>query len=218
MYFMENNKHYEDVQTLTTFGFSFIVIGTLIQLWVYFFTGSAFLSLISGITGIISVALCSNRKISFYVFGFIQLITYVILCIEQKLYGEIAENTFYFITMLYGLYHWYVNYNNTTQEVKTRNLNKLQSTLVLIGTTLLTLVLYSVLVKTDDTQPIMDAITTAPAFIAQTLMILRYKDSWYYWIIIDLGAIPMWIIAGDWCVAVQYVLWTINCLYGLKRW
>ena len=35
------------------------------------------LSIISGITGVVSVILCAQGKISFYVFGYIQLFTYV---------------------------------------------------------------------------------------------------------------------------------------------
>ena len=211
-------KQIETIQTLDEFGELFILFGVAVQLVVYFVTGSPLLSLISGIFGVVSVVLCSNRKVSFYIFGFIQLITYVILCLEQKLYGEIAENVFYFVTMIYGMFHWSNHYNDETQKVDTRNLNKLQRNLVFIGTALLTLGLYDILIATDDTQPFVDAVTTIPAFVAQILMIKRYKDSWYYWLIIDVGSIIMWAIAGDWCMVAQFVFWTANCIYGLKKW
>ena len=57
-------------------------------------------SFISGMTGIISVILCSQKKISFYVFGFIQLATYVYIVIQEHLYGELVENIFYAVTMV----------------------------------------------------------------------------------------------------------------------
>jgi nicotinamide mononucleotide transporter PnuC len=78
--------------------------------------------------------------------------------------------------------------------------------------------LWSILLNTDDSQPFMDSITTVPAFVAQILMILRYKESWYYWLTIDLGSIIMWSVAGDWCMVAQFVFWSVNCIYGLRKW
>ena len=72
--------------------------------------------------------------------------------------------------------------------------------------------------NTNDSQPLMDAVTTIPAFFAQVLMIYRYKESWIYWFIIDFGAIFMWAAADNWCMVLQYVFWTINCIYGFFKW
>ena len=197
---------------------NFILIGILMQVIVFRITDAPSLSLISGVFGVISVVLCSNRKVSFYLFGFVQLFTYVLLCLEQNLYGEIAENAFYFVTMLIGLSHWLDNYNEDKVSVETRKLNATQKMWIAIGTLFGTLIMFNILLLTDDTQPFMDAITTIPAFVAQILMILRYRDSWFYWLIIDIGSIIMWGIAGDWCMVVQFIFWTVNCIYGLKKW
>ena len=78
--------------------------------------------------------------------------------------------------------------------------------------------LYLYLLMTNDTQPFMDSITTVPAIIAQILMILAYKEQWYFWLIIDLASIYMWAIAGDWCMVAQFIFWSINCIYGLYNW
>ena len=210
---LEDRKWHMDRFTPT-----FIMIGIIMQVIVFRITDASRLSLISGVLGVISVVLCSNRKMAFYLFGFAQLFTYVLLCLEQNLYGEIAENAFYFVTMLIGFSHWLDNYNEDEVAVETRKLNPAQKMWTAIGTIFGTLILFNILLLTDDTQPFIDAATTGPAFVAQTLMILRYKDSWIYWLIIDAGAIPMWVIAGDWCMVVQYVFWTVNCIYGFKKW
>jgi nicotinamide mononucleotide transporter len=64
----------------------------------------------------------------------------------------------------------------------------------------------------------LDSATTVPAFIAQMLMIMRYREQWIFWLIIDIGSILMWIHAGDWCMVAQFVFWTINCIYGFYKW
>lgn len=196
----------------------FLASGMILQLVVYILSPDSFLSLVSGLCGVISVVLCSQRKISFYWFGFIQLFTYVVLCWNEKLYAEIAENIFYFVTMLYGLHHWINNYDNEEKQVKTRGLSKSQGILVFFVAIILILALYNVLLLTDDSQPFMDALTTAPAFVAQILMILRYKESWFYWFIIDAGAIFMWANTDNLCIVALYVFWAINCIYGLLKW
>ena len=210
---LEDKKWHVDRFTI-----NFILIGIFMQLIVFKVTDAPRLSLISGIFGVISVVLCSNRKVAFYLFGFVQLFTYVLLCLEQNLYGEIAENAFYFVTMLIGISHWLDNYNEDKVAVETRNLNAGQKMWVAIGTLFGTLIAFNALVVTDDTQPFMDAVTTVPAFVAQILSIMRYRDSWFYWLIIDVCSIVMWGIAGDWCMVAQFVFWTANCIYGLKKW
>lgn len=203
---------------LSRFGLMFMLVGLLTQGFVGLVMGSTKLSLASGMLGVISVVLCSQKKISFYVFGFAQLITYVILCLQQNLYGEIIENIFYFVTMLYGMFHWNSHYNNESLEVKTRHLAAKQNVLVFVATALASVALFYGLLITNDTQPFMDAVTTVPAFVAQILMILRFKESWFYWFIIDLGSIIMWAIASDWCMVAQFVFWTANCVYGYYMW
>lgn len=201
-----------------TFVYSFLGLGLLLQIITYIVTQDSFLSLTSGLCGIISVVLCSRKKMLFYWFGFAQLFTYVALCLQQKLYGEIAENMFYLVTMLYGMYHWHKNYDNEKLEVKTRGFNLETNLHVLSFTVIGIVLLYITLSHTDDTQSFMDAITTVPAITAQILMILRYKESWFYWLIIDIGSIIMWINANDWCMAAQFVFWSINCMYGYYKW
>lgn len=201
------------------FGVWFLSIGVILQIISYLITGSSCISLISGITGIIAVVLCAERKMIFWIFAWIQLITYVILAYQQHFYGEIVENIFYAITMLFGMFIWFNHRDSKDQsKVQSKSLKKYHFNIVKIGCTLGIFILYYILRTTNDTQPFMDSITTVPAFIAQILMICAYKEQWYFWLIIDVFSIIMWAIAGDWNMSLQYVFWTINCLYGLNNW
>lgn len=208
----------ENVKYMGRFVHLMAIIGVIMMVIIFRVTDASRLSLISGVFGIYSVLLCSNRKVGFYLFGFVQLITYIILCVKQRLYGEIAENIFYFVTMIYGLYHWIKHYDYNEAVVETRSLNIEQKVLVFTATLLGVFCFSNILLHTNDTQPFMDAVTTVPAFVAQILMITRYRDSWFYWLVIDIGSIVMWAIAGDWCMVAQFVFWTANCIYGLKKW
>lgn len=200
------------------FGLLFLMIGIAIQCVVYQLTNSSILSLVSGISGIFAVVLCSQRKFIFYAFAWCQLITYVILAYEQKLYGEIIENIFYAITMIGGMFMWLANYDNKKEQVIARQQKPWELLATFILMFVVIYIFYRHLNLTDDTQPFLDSATTVPAFIAQMLMIMRYREQWIFWLIIDVGSILMWIHAGDWCMVAQFVFWTINCIYGFYKW
>ena len=109
-------------------------MGILLQIITFYITGDSVISLISGVTGIISVVLCSQKKFSFYLFGFVQLGTYMWLAAQQNFYGELVENVFYIITMFIGMWIWLKNFNTDEQVVKSKKLSTKQLSIISILT------------------------------------------------------------------------------------
>lgn len=198
------------------YGLSFAILGVVLQIIAFLYTGASLLSLISGVSGIFAVVLCAERKMSFWIFAWIQLITYLVLAFEQKLWGEVGENIFYAITMIGGMFIW--NKYKENNLVKSRRLEPGWLMNIYYFGLIGVLGLWLILNYTNDTQPFMDSITTVPAIIAQILMIMAYREQWYFWLIIDVASIYMWAVAGNWCMVSQFIFWTINCLYGIKKW
>lgn len=194
----------------------FLGLGLLTQVVTYVLTESDALWLFSGICGVMSVLLCSRRKISYYVFGFIQVVTYIIISYQSKLYGQSVINLVYFVTMVIGCVNWARSYDDGV--VETRKLPLWANTLLPIVTMLFTVGVAWILWKTSDQHPVMDALTTVPAFVAQILMVTRFREQWWYWIFVDVVAVCMWIMASNWCMAAQYLFWTANCVYGVVMW
>ena len=208
------------------FDYSFLGVGLLIQIVTYYITNSLIpnsltpLSLISGCLGVCSVCLASQGRILTYVFGFAQVITYTYLCWTQRFYGEIAINTYYFGTMIYGVYVWKERLASGGEGVVVpRSLDRRTLMLIVAAIGLGSwLTGWGLAAWTDDTQPYLDAFTTVPALVAQVLMILVYSEHWFIWLAVDILSVVLWLRAGDWCMAAQYAFWCANCLYGLHRW
>lgn len=198
------------------FGIAFILTGIATQVATYALTEDSFLSLVSGIAGVISVVLCSQRKLSFYFWGFLQIGTFMAICISEHLYGKLFENGFYLITMISGLLMW--KRNEQRHTVETRSLNKLTLLFVVIQSLFAVLVVETVLTSIGGEQPFMDSFTTVFAIVAQLLMIYRYRESWLFWLIVDVACIIMWYNERNWCMTAQYIFWTMNCIYGLIKW
>lgn len=138
---------------------------------------------------------------------------------QQRFYGELIENVFYIITMLIGIVVWLKNYNTEEQIVESKRLSdRLFYIICSIMVFICILLGYYMKYFTDNTQPFMDSFSTVPAFIAQTLLMLRYREQWIFWIIIDVVSIFMWMFADNWIMVIQFIFWTMNCIYGYRKW
>lgn len=214
------------------FDFSFIALGLLVQVVTYLISNSLnpdslpLISLISGCLGVCSVCLAAQGNIWTYAFGFGQVLTFTYLCWTQRFYGTIAINAYYFGTMVYGVFLWKkrlavrgLEDEGKEERVVPRQLSPAVLA-CLIGATVCASALagWGLAAWTDDTQPYLDAYTTIPALVAQVLMILVYREHWFLWLAIDILSVALWLRAGDYCMAAQYVFWCANCLYGLRRW
>ena len=177
-------------------------------------------SLVSGLLGICSVVLGAQGNILTFVFGFAQVGTYTYLCVQERCYAEIALNIFYFITMIYGVYVWKKRLTKENSlQIHTRKLSYKLAPVLVISVVLLSLVVGWLLQRyTDDPQPYLDAFTTVPAIVAQILMVLAFREQWYIWILVDILALVMWLRAGNYCMAAQYLFWCANCVYGYIQW
>ena len=200
------------------FDYIFMLLGIIIQVVCFIFTGDAVLSFICGLSGVINVVLCSQKKLSFYFFAYIQMFTYIIIIFQQHLYGELAENIFYVITTTIALFLWIKNYNKEEKEVIARKLSKQAWILCCRIFIISTVLLYIILLKTNDPRPFLDAISTVPAFIAQILLMLRYREQWIMWFIVDVATLILWISIGNIFMIMQYIFWIINCIYGYINW
>ena len=209
------------------FGIVFITIGLLTQVISFIWAPDmslspvdAVVSLVCGMFGIMGVVLYSQKKLSGYLFSFVQLFLYVYLAAKQHLWGQIMQNVFYFVTMIGGMYIWIKHYHtsDTESEVDTRQLSKRWFYGILMGTAALVGLLYYLLGLTNDPQPFVDAFTTVPAFVAQILLMLRYRENWIFWAVLNVASIFLWVRAENWCLMVQYIFWTINCAYGYHLW
>lgn len=198
-----------------------LILGLLLQVIVYVIAPAHPISLVSGVLGVCSVVLGAQRNIWTFQFGFAQVLTYSYLCWGERFYAELLLNAYYFVTMLYGVWIWRKRLGGDVDRyvVETRKLSVVALLSVCVSTLLLSIVVgWFLSVYTDDSQPYMDALTTVPAMVAQVLMILVYREQWCIWLLVDVLATVMWVEAGDYCMAAQYMFWCVNCIYGYVLW
>ena len=199
-----------------TFASWFISIGILIQLITGYIMNEPAIAVCSGIAGVISVVLCSQRKLSFYFWGIFQFVTILIISYQTNLPGKVIENAFYLLTMLVGFLLW--DRNKTKDEVKTETMGFSDYAILAVFTPLLIFGVSTFTVDANSEQPVLDTLTTVIGIIAQIMLIFRFREQWVLWFILDVLCIVLWAIDGNWCLMVQYIFWTINCIYGYYCW
>ncbi len=213
----------EFVSGRTPFDWAFLALGISVQIVVFCIKPGNPWAIVSGICGIISVILCSQGKISTFLFGFIQIATYLYLSLIQRLYAEVGINVFYLLSQLYGIYVWSRHYrikeDNHSAELQPKHMSVKLFALIAFAAIILSILVGFLLARfTDDSQPWLDAFTTVPAIFAQILMILTYREQWFLWILVDVLSSLMWARAGEWCLFAQYIFWLANCVYGYRKW
>ena len=201
-----------------TFASWFVTIGIITQLLTYYIMNDSALAVCSGIAGVISVVLCSQKKYSFYFWGLLQLVTIMIISYQTGLYGKLVENAFYLITMFVGMEIW--KKNTTDDKTQVRTIMDCIDYVIfgIIFLPLRSLASYMIISHYNPDQIVLDTITTTIGMLAQIMLILRFREQWVLWFILDVLCIVLWAKDGNWCLMTQYIFWSINCIYGFFYW
>jgi nicotinamide mononucleotide transporter len=205
----------------TVFEKIFLISMLALQIMVFIISPDTIIGIISGISGVISVVLCAKGKISFYYIGFVQTISYLYLAWTNKLYGEVIENVFYLVTMIWGIFLWKKNMQKNddgTSDVKAKKFSPLQWTFSIILTIVSTFFVGMWLDSIGSNEAYLDAATNVMSIFAQLLMIWRFREQWIWWIVIDIICVVMWAKIGNWSMVAMYISWIINAAYGWYNW
>ena len=200
----------------------FMLAMVLLQVIMYCIAPDTLIGMVCGISGVICVALTAKGKISSYLFNFIQMITYMIICWDAKLYLEFGEQVFYFVACIFGVFLWKKNMKKNedgTEQVIAKKFKPWHWMVTVVVTVVTTFLLGTFgEVILGSTLPYIDAFTVALAVIAQLLMVWRYREQWAVWIVIDIASLVMFVMLSQWSMVVMYVAWTINAFYGWYNW
>lgn len=199
----------------------FLLSMLLVQVIVFIAVPDTPLNIIAGIAGVISVVMCAKGRTLFYFIGFIQTGTYLFLAWQNQFYGEVLENIFYLVTMIYGIFVWKsheVENADGTKDVAAKKFTPAQWVGSIVLTIIATIGMGYWLEGIGSAQAYTDAATNVMAVIAQLLMVWRYREQWIWWFFIDIFCIKLWFVADNWSMVAMYVAWTANTIYGWINW
>lgn len=217
---MKTKNYFSD---WSIFEISWLIISTLTMLILSIVWGDTPMALISGVTGIISVVLCAKGKISTYAFATINVGLYAIIAYQNRLFGEVMLNGFYYLPMnIVGFYMWRKQ-KDDAGTVIVRRLTPKQIILLIIGLLIAITAYWRVLVALGGNLQLIDSITTVLSIVAFLLQIGRFMEQWILWMIINVFSITMWSLLlgtpeGSVTMIIMFSAYLINGVYGFRNW
>lgn len=174
---------------------------------------------IAAISGIFCVVLCAKGRKSQYIWGVLNVIGYVIIAFINKYYGEVMLNALYYLpSQFIGYYLWNKNSNQETGDVKGKKLTLVQSLLLVSLITGGVFGYKLVLDYLGGNGTLLDSASTVTSVVANALMMMRYREQWLLWIIIDVITVVMWLLVGDFIMVTMWAVYTVNAFYGYYNW
>ena len=174
---------------------------------------------VAAISGILCVVLCAKGKKSQYIWGLLNVVGYIIIAFINKYYGEVMLNAIYYLpSQFIGYYLWNKHHNKKTDNVDGKKLNLKNSIILLVVCAIGILGYKLILDLLDGNSTLLDSSSTVISVIANSLMLLRYREQWLLWIIIDAITVIMWLIAGDFIMVTMWLVYLINAFYGYYNW
>jgi nicotinamide mononucleotide transporter len=174
---------------------------------------------IAAISGIFCVVLCAKGRKSQYIWGLLNVIGYVIIAFLNKYYGEVMLNALYYLpSQFIGYYLWNKNSNLDNGDVKGKKLTIKQS---IILVSLITVGVFGYKLVLDylgGAGTLLDSASTVTSIVANALMMMRYREQWLLWIIIDAITVVMWLLVGDFIMVTMWAVYLINAFYGYYNW
>jgi len=168
-------------------------------------------------TGALCVALTVRRNILNFPVGIANAAFFLVLFASAQLWASSALQVLYIGLGVVGWWQWrYGGANRSPLVVRRAGRNELAlcALAVVVGTC----VLYVLLKAAHDAAPLLDAVTTSLALVAQWLLNTKRIETWYFWIVADCIYIPLYASQGLILTAAVYVLFLALCIAGLRAW
>lgn len=235
---MENQIKNKNIFT-TIFGYThewsmferiWLALFTIINTSLVFTMGDNLLGFIASTSGMLCVVLVAKGKISNYFFGFVQVAIYGYVALQYQLYGEVMLNWLFYVPVQFiGFYLWNKNGVQKENEQQGEDIAVkalgVKNMIIFLTTTAILIGLLAYFLKFIGGYSIgLDSATTILSIGAQILMLLRYKEQWIVWIIVNVLSITMWVYTllqqggNDWNMVVMWTAFLFNSVYGYINW
>lgn len=184
------------------------------------------LSFIAGTCSVLCVIFGVKGSVLNFLFGFLGSCIQGYMALRSGLYANAVLFLLYNVPMQFvGWAQWRKRaLGGGSEGIKTRWMSWPQRALLIILSTAAVWGISRLLLKTDDPQPVSDALAMTVAVGAQFLLTFAFIEQWFMWIVVNGANLVMWAIAATRGVqfapimVVQYVFYMMNSIYGIVWW
>lgn len=173
------------------------------------------LATIALITGVLGVLFTIMQRIWCWPFALISVVTSSFEFYNERLFGDMALQGFYFVTGIYGWYYWKKNENKEFYVVHTP---RTMWFLMFLATIVQSVIYYFLLKQFKGDQIEFDAILTACSITATFMMTKKWIENWAFWVLIDLAYVILYWKKDMPLFSILYFVFTVMAAYGFYSW
>ena len=177
-----------------------------------------FLELAGNFFTVLCVFLAARNHVLTWPVGIIGSLLYGIMFYESKLYADVALQGFFILTSLKGWINW--QHKKQVADLPITRTGKKHLFLFYVPAGILAAIFYGYMLfkLTDASFPFLDSVILTFSVIGQLLLMKRRLETWLFWIIVDLIAVPLYGLKGLYMTSGVYFLFLLNAVYGFWQW
>lgn len=152
------------------------------------------IAVISAICGITYTFLAGKGLPKCYLFGVTGSSFYCWLSFQSALWGNLLLYAVYYIPMqIIGYFRWNKNLKEDKKEIIKISLDMKEMLLLILLLSLISFIVYFILLNFNDAHPILDSITTVFSIGGMYLTVRRAIQQWIFWMLVNTVSLIMWI-------------------------
>jgi len=176
------------------------------------------IELVAVAAGLVSVYLTTRRSVWCWPTGLVQVVLFVWIFYEAKLYSDVLLHVVYTVLQLYGWHHWLFGGRDASPPPVTRISPVAAAAWAGAGAAGTAGLGFAMSRLTDASYPFWDASIACYSLVAQYLLARKIFENWFFWIAVDLAAIPLYWVKDLRLTAGLYVAFLTLCVVGVIAW
>lgn len=177
-----------------------------------------YIELLASVLGILYVILAIRQNIWCWMAGIINVVLYIFIFLNARLYGDMALQVFYLLMSIYGWYSWKFSKSKNKEVLVVTQLTQNSGFLLLVILTILSVGFGYLLSFTNSDIPYWDGLTTALGLIATWMIARKIIENWLVWIFTDLLCVGIYYYKELYPTAIFYLIMAILAVVAYYKW
>jgi nicotinamide mononucleotide transporter len=165
----------------------------------------------------VSILLAARNSVHTWWTGIVGCLLFAGLFFQAKLYADVTLQVFFVATSAWGWWQWTGGPHQPSRPI-TPAAPHTSSKSMLRGA--VGALAYGGLLWrwTDAYAPFLDSLVLGFSIVAQLLLMKRQVQTWWFWLLVNLLAVPLFFSRELYVTAALYTVYLLNAVVALRHW
>ena len=166
----------------------------------------------------VSVVLAARNSVHTWWTGILGCTLFAWVYFQTQLYADVTLQAFFVVTCFLGWRTW-LRGSGQGDERPIRS-TPAPRLFAFAALGVVSALAYGALLHrfTDAYAPFLDSVVLAASVLGQLLLMGRRVETWWFWLLADTVAVPLFASRGLYLTACLYACFWVNAIFGLRHW